>query len=246
MFELYPSIDIRGGRCVRLHQGDFAAETVYDDDPVAVARRYDDAGTAWIHVVDLDAARTGEPQNRSTVEAICAAVRCRVQASGGVRSVEAAGDLLGAGAARVVVGTAAVARPDLVSEIATLHPGGVAVGLDARGHDVAVQGWTESTGIDLAELAPRFDRSGASALVVTDIRRDATMTGPALEQLRVAVAASELPVIASGGVGSLHDLERLVELRERERSLAGVIIGSALYEGRFSLADALNAVRGAR
>ncbi len=242
MFELYPSIDIRGGRCVRLHQGDFAAEKVYDDDPVAVAKRYEDAGTTWIHVVDLDAARTGERVNGAVVEAICASVGCRVQASGGVRDAGAAGELLHAGAARVVIGTAAVNNPELVSDVATMHPGQVAVGLDARGHDVAVQGWTESTGIDLAELAPRFDQSGASALVVTDIRRDATMTGPALDQLRVAVAASALPVVASGGVGSLDDLHALVALRESGRSLAGVIVGSALYEGRFSLTDALAVV----
>jgi len=242
VFELYPSIDIRGGRCVRLHQGDFAAEKVYDDDPVAVAKRYEDAGTTWIHVVDLDAARTGERVNGAVVEAICAAVGCRVQASGGVRDAAAAGELLRSGAARVVIGTAAVSTPDLVSEVATLHPGQVAVGLDARGHDVAVQGWTESTGIDLAALAPRFDSSGASALVVTDIRRDATMTGPALDQLRVAVAASTLPVVASGGVGSLDDLHQLVALRESGRSLAGVIVGSALYEGRFTLPAALAVV----
>jgi phosphoribosylformimino-5-aminoimidazole carboxamide ribotide isomerase len=242
VFELYPSIDIRGGRCVRLHQGDFAAEKVYDDDPVAVAKRYEDAGTTWIHVVDLDAARTGERVNGAVVEAICAAVGCRVQASGGVRDAAAAGELLRSGAARVVIGTAAVSTPDLVTEVATLHPGQVAVGLDARGHDVAVQGWTESTGIDLAALAPRFDGSGASALVVTDIRRDATMTGPALDQLRVAVAASTLPVVASGGVGSLDDLHQLVALRESGRSLAGVIVGSALYEGRFTLPAALAVV----
>jgi phosphoribosylformimino-5-aminoimidazole carboxamide ribotide isomerase len=244
VFELYPSIDIRGGRCVRLHQGDFAAEKVYDDDPVAVAKRYEETGTTWIHVVDLDAARTGERVNGAVVEAICAAVSCRVQASGGVRDAAAAGELLRSGAARVVIGTAAVSNPELVTEVATLHPGQVAVGLDARGHDVAVQGWTESTGIDLAELAPRFDGSGASAIVVTDIRRDATMTGPAVDQLRVAVAASALPVVASGGVGSLDDLRELIALRESGRGLAGVIVGSALYEGRFTLAEALAVVAG--
>lgn len=241
--ELYPAIDLRGGRCVRLRQGDYDAEAVYDEDPVAVARRFAAAGARWLHVVDLDAARTGEPANLTTIEAICAAVPCRVQAGGGVRSVETAGTLLASGAARVVVGTAAVETPELVDDLISLHPGQVAVGLDARGRDVAVRGWVESASADLLELAGRFDRAGAAALVVTEIGRDGMLTGPDLDGLAGVLAATAVPVVASGGVATLADLARLRELRAAGgRSLAGAIVGTALYEGRFTIEDALAAV----
>ena len=241
-FDLYPSIDLRGGQVVRLQRGDFAAETVYGNDPVGVARTFAAAGTRWIHVVDLDAARTGERVNLAAVEAICAAVPCRIQASGGVRSVEAGGDLLAAGAARVVVGTGAIERPELVEELATLHPGRIAVGLDARGREVAVRGWIDATGEDLLEVAGQLETTGATALVVTEIGRDGTMTGPALDQLGAVLAVTTLPVIASGGVGALEDLVALRRLRAAGRSLAGAIVGRAIYEGRFGVDDALAAV----
>lgn len=244
MFTLYPAIDVRAGRAVRLHQGDFDAETVYDDDPVAVARAFATAGAEWIHVVDLDAARTGEPANLAVVEAIAAAVPCRIQTGGGVRSAAAADALVLAGAARVVVGTAAVERPELVAELCSRHPGSVAVGLDARGRDVAVRGWTEGSGVDLLDLARRFEASGVAALIVTEIARDGTMEGPSLDQLRAVVEATEVPVIASGGVGSLGDLDALAGLAAAGRTLAGAIAGRALYEGRFTLAEALDHLRG--
>ena len=247
-FALYPAIDLRGGRCVRLLKGDFAAETVYDDDPVRVARRYADAGASWIHVVDLDAARTGDAQNLGVIEAICAAVDCRVESGGGVRSVEAGGALLGAGVARVVLGTAAVEHPELVDELATLHPGAVAVGLDVRGREVATRGWQQGSGLDLVECARAFATSGAAALIVTQIERDGTLEGPDTESLRLVLGAGPVPVIASGGVGSLADLHALAAL-EPDRDgvdggggLAGVIVGKALYEGRFTISEALAAV----
>jgi phosphoribosylformimino-5-aminoimidazole carboxamide ribotide isomerase len=241
-FTLYPAIDLRAGRAVRLRQGDFAAETVYDDDPVAVARAFAAAGARWIHVVDLDAARTGEPANLAKIEAIASAVPCQIQAGGGVRSVPAAGALLASGAARVVVGTAAVEQPALVEELCQLHPGAIAVGLDARGTRVAVRGWEADAGADLLEHAARFDGAGVAALVVTEIGRDGTMEGPSLDQLRSVLQATEVPVVASGGVGSLADLEALAALRTGERGLAGAIAGRALYEGRFTLAEALDLV----
>jgi phosphoribosylformimino-5-aminoimidazole carboxamide ribotide isomerase len=241
-FDLYPSIDLRGGQVVRLQRGDFAAETVYGDDPVRVAHAFAAAGTRWIHVVDLDAARTGERVNLAVVEAICAAVPCHIQASGGVRTVEAGGDLLAAGAARVVVGTGAIERPELVEQLATLHPGKVAVGLDARGREVAVRGWIDSTGEDLLEVAGQLETSGASALVVTEIGRDGTMAGPDLGQLGAVLQATTLPVIASGGVGALEDLVALRGLHAGERALAGAIVGRAIYEGRFGVDEALSAV----
>jgi phosphoribosylformimino-5-aminoimidazole carboxamide ribotide isomerase len=241
-FDLYPSIDLRGGHCVRLRQGDFGAETVYDDDPVRVAREFAAAGAQWLHVVDLDAARTGEPANLSIIETICATVPCRVQTGGGIRSAEVAGELLAAGAARVVIGTSAIERPELVDELTTMHPGRIAVGLDARGREVAVRGWTEGTGVDLVERARDLADTGASALVVTEIGRDGTMTGPALDQLAAVLEATDLPLVASGGVGSVDDLVALRRLRARGRGLAGAIVGRAIYERRVRIEDALTAV----
>ena len=242
-FTLYPAIDLRAGRAVRLHQGDFDAETVYDDDPVAVARAFAAAGAEWLHVVDLDAARTGEPANLAKIEAIAAAVPCRVQAGGGVRSVAAAGAVLASGADRVIVGTAAVERPELVGEVCALHPGAVAVGLDARGREVAVRGWAEVSGADLLTLARRFEDVGVAAFVVTEIGRDGTMEGPSLDQLRAVLEVTTVPVIASGGVGSLADLEALAALLVGDRRLDGAIAGRAIYEGRFTVGEALDALR---
>ena len=227
---------------MRLHQGDFGAETIYDDNPVAVARAFALAGAQWIHVVDLDAARTGEPANLAVIEAIASVVPCPVQAGGGVRSAAAAGALLLAGATRVVVGTAAVEDPGLVDDLCAMHAGHIAVGLDARGRDVAVRGWTEGSGLDLLDLARRFEASGVSALVITEIARDGTMEGPSLDQLREVLGATELPVIASGGIGGLGDLEALAGLEAEGRGLHGAIVGRALYEHRFTLAEALAAV----
>jgi phosphoribosylformimino-5-aminoimidazole carboxamide ribotide isomerase len=241
-FDLFPSIDLRDGQCVRLRQGDFEAETVYDQDPLEVARAFAAAGTRWIHTVDLDAARTGVPANLTIIETICATVPCRVQVGGGIRSAEVAGEFLAAGAARVVIGTSAIERPELIGELTTMHPGRIAVGLDARGREVAVRGWTESTGVDLVERARELGASGASALIVTEIGRDGTMAGPDLDQLGAVLEVSELPVIASGGVGELDDLFELRRLRAGGRGLAGAIVGRAIYEGRFQVADALAAL----
>ena len=237
--DLYPAIDLRGGRAVRLLRGDYAAETVYSDDPVAVARSFDAAGARWIHVVDLDAARSGEAGNLEFVAAIVRSVGCDVETGGGVRSVEAAERLIDAGVARVVIGTAAVERPELVIELADRFPGRVAVGLDARGRKVAVKGWTETTGADLVDLAKRFEGEGVAALIVTEIGRDGTMAGPDLDQLAAVVEATGLDVIASGGVGTLDDIRALATLRASGRSLAGIIVGRAIYEGRFTVEEAL-------
>jgi phosphoribosylformimino-5-aminoimidazole carboxamide ribotide isomerase len=226
---------------VRLLRGDFDAETVYDADPVGVARDFAAQGARWIHVVDLDAARTGTAANLRAIEAICAAVECPVQSGGGVRSVEAAGALIAAGVDRVVVGTAAVERPELVEELTTLHPGHVAVGLDARGRDVAVRGWVQGSGQDLVGLVQRFDDAGVSALVVTEIGRDGTLAGPDLAQLAAVLAATDRPVIASGGVGTIDDLRALGGLAAAGRTLEGAIVGRALYEHRFTVAEAIAA-----
>jgi phosphoribosylformimino-5-aminoimidazole carboxamide ribotide isomerase len=240
--ELYPAIDLRGGRCVRLYQGDYDRETVYGDDPVAQARAFVADGASWVHVVDLDAARSGDPVNRDIVAAIAAAVDVPVQTGGGVRDDAAADALLGAGVQRVVVGTAALDDPDWVRRLAGRHPGRVAVGLDARGRDVAVRGWVEGSGHDLVDVAGRFADAGVAALIVTEIGRDGTLEGPALDQLGAVLAATDIAVVASGGVGTIDDLRSLASLEEGSRRLAGAIIGRALYEGAFGLAEAVDAV----
>jgi phosphoribosylformimino-5-aminoimidazole carboxamide ribotide isomerase len=233
---LYPSIDLRGGHVVRLSQGDYDAETVYGDDPVAVATGFCDQGAAWIHVVDLDAARTGEATNRAAVAAVAAAVagRARVQTGGGVRSVDDARALADAGVTRVVMGSAAVQRPALVDEVAAVVP--VAVGLDHRRGELAVHGWTEASGVQLDEALGRFP--AAAAFVITDIDRDGLLAGPDVAGLAAAVAATDVPVIASGGVGTLADIAALAAIA----GLHGIITGRALYEGRFSVAEAVGAL----
>lgn len=239
--DLYPAIDIRDGRSVRLLQGNFDAETVYAEDPVAVATSYSEAGVEWMHIVDLDAARSGAFANFEHVAAICEAVPCGVQVGGGVRSRDAAVALLDVGVRRVIVGTAAVTEPDWVTALCTNHPGAVAIGLDARGSEVATHGWETSDGDDLLELCARWSDAGAAALIVTEIGRDGTLEGPDLDQLGAVLAVADVPVIASGGVGSLADLEALSELSVGERTLAGAIVGRALADGRFTVTEALAA-----
>lgn len=235
--DLYPAIDLRAGRVVRLTRGDYDAETVYGDDPVAVARSFSDAGAPWIHVVDLDAARSGDPVNRPVVAAITAAVagRSAVQTGGGVRSLDDATALLDAGVARVVMGSAAVRDPDLVATVSALIP--VAVGLDHRDGELAVHGWTEGSGVRLDDALGRFPT--AAAFVITDISRDGMLTGPDVAGLAAAVEATDIPVIASGGVATLADIVALAAIA----GLGGVITGKALYEGRFSVTEALAACR---
>jgi len=235
--DLYPAIDLLDGRCVRLYQGDYDRGTVYGDDPVAQALAFEAEGAPWIHVVDLDAARSGEPRNRDVVAAIAAAVSVPVQTGGGVRSVEAAEALFERGVARVVLGTAALEDPVLVRTLAADHQ--VAVGLDARGREVAVRGWTEGSGRDLLEVAAEFADAGVAALVVTEIARDGTLEGPDVVGLAEVLAVTDIPVIASGGVGTLDDLAVLDALESGGRRLAGVIAGRAIYERAFTVASAV-------
>jgi phosphoribosylformimino-5-aminoimidazole carboxamide ribotide isomerase len=235
--DLYPAIDLCDGQVVRLTQGDYDRATVYGADPVLVARSFADAGATWIHVVDLDAARSGSPQNRGLVEAIASAVagQARVQTGGGVRTVDDARQLADAGVDRVVMGSAAVMHPELVEAAAQVVA--VAVGLDHRNGEVAVHGWTQGGGVSLDEALGWYP--AASAFVITDISRDGMLDGPDLDGLTAAAARSTAPVIASGGVSSLADIEALANVS----GIAGVITGKALYEGRFTIADALQAVR---
>jgi len=233
MIDLYPAIDIRGGQVVRLRQGDYNDETVYGDDPVAVAQSFVDQGARWVHMVDLDAAKTGEPTNRSVIARVATAINgvARLQVGGGVRSVVDALVLKDAGVSRVVMGSAAVAQPGIVNEVADVVD--VAVGLDHRDGDVAVHGWTQQSGQSLDELLLAFPR--ASVFVITDISRDGMLQGPDVEGLRHAVSISPIPVIASGGVGTLDHVRTLASIA----GLGGVIAGKAIYEKRFSVREAV-------
>jgi phosphoribosylformimino-5-aminoimidazole carboxamide ribotide isomerase len=232
--QLYPAIDLRGGQVVRLHRGNYDRETVYGSDPVAVARAYEAAGAAWIHVVDLDAAR-GQGSNRALVAAVAGAVDVPVQSGGGVRSEDDADALIGAGVARVVVGTAAFRQPGFVDDLCARHPGRVAVdvGVASDGR-VVVQGWQERVDERFEGALERFSKSGVEAFVVTSVDQDGTMQGPDLTTLQVALAATDVPIVASGGVGRLDDVRTLAAL-----GVAGAIVGRALFEGRFTIEEAL-------
>jgi phosphoribosylformimino-5-aminoimidazole carboxamide ribotide isomerase len=235
--ELYPAIDLRGGQVVRLRQGDYADETVYGDDPVAVASGFADAGSRWIHIVDLDAAKSGNPVNRPIIQAVAAAVagHASVQTGGGVRSVADAQQLADAGVARVVMGSAAVADPSLVAAASEVVK--VAVGLDHRDGEIAVHGWTQGSGLQLDDAYELFPT--ADVFVITDIGRDGMLEGPDVEGLTRSAAVADSPVIASGGVATLDDITRLAEIE----GLGGVITGKALYEGRFTVGEALAVLR---
>ncbi len=238
---LFPAIDILGGRCVRLLQGDYGQETVYGNDPAAQARAFQDAGATWVHVVDLDAARTGDPVNRPVVAEVAATLDVPVQAGGGVRTLDDARTLFDAGVSRVVMGTAAIEDPELVDQVADL--GRVAVGLDIRGEEVAVRGWTEGTGLLLTDAFERVSNRGTEAFVITQIERDGTLQGPDLEGLAAALATTGVDVVASGGVGRPSDLKDLADLAVAGRRLAGIILGRALYEGTVDLAAAIQTLK---
>jgi phosphoribosylformimino-5-aminoimidazole carboxamide ribotide isomerase len=246
VMDLYPAIDVRGGSAVRLAQGDFAREQAYGD-PVEIARRFVAGGARWLHVVDLDAARTGDPVNRGVVVALAGEVAVPVQAGGGVRTEGDVAELLGAGVARVVLGTAGVRDPDLLLRAAARHPGRVALGLDYRSGprgtlEPAVQGWQEGSGRTVRDVLGAVAGSDLGAVVVTSIERDGMLAGPDLEGLSAVLGATDLPVVASGGVAAAADLAALARLRVAGgRRLAGVVVGKALVEGRMSMEEAIAA-----
>jgi len=241
--QLFAAVDIRNGRCVRLRQGDYDAETVYDEDPVARAVELASQGAGWIHVVDLDGARSGHPDNAAVVTAIAGAVDVPVQAGGGVRTAATAEAWFAAGVERVVLGTAALRDPELVRGLARSHR--VAVGLDARAGDIATDGWLQGSGQSVLDVARSFAADGVDAFVVTEISRDGTLEGPDVDGLASVLDTVSVDVIASGGVGQLDDLTALAGLEGRTgRRLSGVIVGTALYEGRFTVAEAVAALAG--
>lgn len=240
---LYPAIDIRGGKAVRLLQGDYERETTYDADPVDAARRWADEGTEFLHVVDLDGAKAGAPQNLDHVRRIAGAVDCPIQVGGGLRDADSVSAVLDAGAERVVIGTAALRHPEFLDEVLAEQGERVVVSVDARGGKVALSGWTEPTGRDIADTVAFLDDRGVRRFLCTEIDVDGTMKGPALDELMRIASSTSAPVIASGGVGGISDLHNLSLRAESRENLEGVIVGRALYEQRFTVADAIKALR---
>ena len=238
---LYPAIDLKDGVCVRLRRGAMDAATVFNDDPAAQARQFAQAGCEWIHLVDLSGAFAGKPVNRAAIDAILGAVDVPVQLGGGIRTMEIAADWLARGVRRIVLGTAALKDPDLVISACRRWPGRIAVGIDARDGLVAVEGWAEQSTVSAAALAARFADAGVAAIVYTDIERDGMMGGVNVDATAALADATEIPVIASGGIASIDDLRAL-----RSRGgIAGAISGRALYDGRLDLAAAIAVLNGA-
>ena len=233
---LYPAIDLKGGQCVRLLRGAMDAATVYNDDPAAQARAFRDSGCAWVHVVDLDGAFAGRPINGDAVRAILGAVDVPVQLGGGIRDRAGIEAWLEAGVARVVLGTVALRDPALVRAACRAHPGRIAVGIDARGGRVAIEGWAETAEVTAEQLALQFEDAGVAAIVFTDIDRDGALEGPNLAATGALARRLSTPVIASGGVSSLDDLKAIAALAGD--GVAGAIVGRALYDGRVDAAAA--------
>lgn len=238
---LYPAIDIRGGQAVRLLQGDYARETTYDADPVDAAKRWAGEGAEYLHVVDLDGAKAGAPQNLDAVRRIAAAVNCPIQVGGGLRDAESVSSVLEAGAERVVIGTAALRDPEFLAKALEKHGDRVVVSVDARNGKVALAGWTEAGEQGVVEAVAKLSSRGVARFLCTAIEVDGTMEGPALGELNQIAAATQARVIASGGVGDLSHLEAIAQ--DAAPNVEGAIVGRALYEGRFSVAEAAAALR---
>ena len=242
--EIIPAIDLLGGACVRLHQGDYNQVTRFSEDPVAQALSWQEQGATRLHLVDLDGAKSGDPVNDASVRAITAALTIPVQLGGGVRSVERAESLLACGLDRVILGTAAIENPALVKELASKYPNRIIVGIDARDGKVATRGWIEESNVEATTLAKELSQVGIAAIISTDIATDGTLAGPNLDALRSMAEASAVPVIASGGVGCMADLLALLALEPH--GVSGVIVGRALYDGRVMLREGIEAVKAGR
>jgi phosphoribosylformimino-5-aminoimidazole carboxamide ribotide isomerase len=241
---LFPAIDLKNGDVVRLQRGDMARVTVFNGDPAAQARTFEQQGFEYLHIVDLDGAFAGKPINAATVEQIVAAVKIPVQLGGGIRDRATVDAWLGKGVARIIIGTAAVRNPALVKEAARAHPGRVAVGLDAREGRVAVEGWAQTSDLSALDIAKRFEDAGVAAIIYTDVARDGMLEGLNLDATIALAETVSIPVIASGGLASLDDIRAL--LKPRAKKLAGAIAGRALYDGRLDAAEALQLIRSAQ
>jgi phosphoribosylformimino-5-aminoimidazole carboxamide ribotide isomerase len=234
---LFPAIDLKGGKCVRLLRGDMDAATTFNEDPADQARKFEAASCRWIHVVDLDGAFAGAPVNAPAVRAILGAVKVPVQLGGGIRDAAGIAAWLHAGVARVILGTVALRDPELVKRACKDWPGRIVVGIDARGGRVAVEGWAETSDVLAVDLARKFADAGVAAIIYTDIERDGAMGGPNVEATAALARSSGIPVIASGGVSSLDDLRALKA--HAADGIVGVISGRALYDGRIDLGQAV-------
>lgn len=238
--DVIPAIDLLEGRCVRLFQGDYEKSQVFNENPVEVARGWKAEGATRLHLVDLDGAKAGKPENWQAIQAIVEAVDLPIQVGGGLRNADRVSALFDLGVQYAILGTAAVENPDLVGQLSNQFPNRIIVGIDARDGKVATKGWLETSEVIAVDLAKRMQDQGAAAIVYTDIKRDGTMKGPNLEALRELATAIETPVIASGGVSSVSDLLSLLGLVPS--GVSGVIVGKALYTGDVSLKDAIRAV----
>ncbi len=234
--QIWPAIDLRGGKCVRLRQGDYGQETVYGDQPAAMAARWVAEGAEYLHLVDLDGAREGRPCNRPAVAAIVQAVEIPCELGGGIRDEQTVADLLDLGLERMVIGTQAVKRPDWFRQLSNQFPGRLVAGIDARDGRVATDGWLETSSMSATDLAVQLAELPIAAIVYTDISKDGMMAGPNLAAMAEMASAVSAPIIASGGVTTADDVSRLAQA-----GVAGCIIGRALYEGSLTLADALAA-----
>jgi len=240
---LFPAIDLKDGQCVRLKLGDMEQATVFNDDPAAQAKAFEGQGFEWLHIVDLNGAFAGQPVNGDAVDSVLSAISMPVQLGGGIRDIKTVERWLERGIRRVILGTIAVRDPDLVREACRAFPGRIAVGIDARGGKVAVEGWAETSELSAVELAGRFEDAGVAAIIYTDIDRDGILKGLNLPATRALAQATSIPVIASGGLASLADIEALLE--PENAVLEGAISGRALYDGRLDPTEALGLIRAA-
>jgi len=238
---VFPAIDLKDSQVVRLTQGNYDQVTRYGSDPLAQAKEFAAEGAAWLHMVDLDAAKAGAPVNRKIVSQVAKHSGLKVQVGGGIRSLEMAKIYLEAGVSRVVVGTKAAQDPAFLADLGKTFPGQVALGLDTKQGKIAIHGWTQTLEQTAAEFLQSTPLQGIACLIFTDIARDGMLSGPNIPELQKIMAATELPVIASGGVSSLKDIQDLVDIEECK--LYGVIVGKALYEAKFTLKDALKVAR---
>ena len=238
--EVIPAIDLLDGKCVRLYQGDYDRASIFNDNPVEVARQWASQGATRLHVVDLDGAKSGKSVNLSVIEAIARAIDIPVQVGGGLRDRAGVSRLLDTGVQRAILGTVAVENPDLVTQVCDEFSDRIVVGIDARNGKVATRGWLETSEVDATELAKQMATAGAAAIIYTDIHRDGTMSGPNMVALRELAESIDIPVIASGGVSSLTDLLSLLSLESA--GVTGAIVGKAIYTGDVSLTEAVRAV----
>ena len=236
---VFPAIDLIDGKCVRLLQGVYSSETQYSDDPISQALSFQEEGASWIHIVDLDAARTGIANNASIIEKIASQLEIPVQVGGGIRDLERARLIFDSGVTRIVIGTAAIENPSLLEEVVSI--GRVAIAVDLKGNKVAVHGWKKKTDLSYTDLFERFEKTGVDAYIVTHIERDGTLEGPDIDAYKNIISSTTKDVIASGGVGSTDDLRDLSLLDINGKNLRGVIVGRAFYEGKFSLSQAIEA-----